>query len=299
MVCTPRRQPGYIELTVRLHRAAAWAVCLAAVVSVVAPTTTVYAQRALPGEVHYRHRLNDTAPGIIGQQMLHRGGPIRGYFQPVELRAPQGAKIAVADGGHFQHRQAAPLTAGLLIGQVYRFQVTEIPIQGGFEVFPTIEVVNRLYPPEGNKWRFPIPVELTQEELTFALEGRYVTRVIYLEDPERALPLPEQPGFQRYFEISGDQDPLQAADRLGRPMAILRMGSRTPPPEGPDSQFLFGCPPSIMAPRLVSPRPADGAPNAGTPEDVTPRAVEQYLPGPQALLRNPINVMVSSEAIGR
>lgn len=298
MVLTSNRQPACIPLTERLRRAAAWTVCLAVMVSVTAWTTAVQAQRSMRGEVHYRTRLNDTPPGIIGQQMLNRGGPMRGYFQPVEILAPGGAKIAVADGGSFQHRQAGPFTAGLLIGQVYRFRVTEIPIQEGFEVFPTIEVVNRLYPPEGNKWRFPIPIELTQEELTFALEGRFVTRVIYLEDPERALPLPEQPGFQRYFEVSRDQDPLQAADVLGRPMAILRMGSRMPPPEGPDSRFLFGCPPLIMGPQSVSPTPAHGAPN-GMPEEVTPRTLEQSLPDPQARLRYPTNVMVSSEAIGR
>ena len=37
--------------------------------------------------------------------------------------------------------------AGMLIGQVYRLRVTNIPHQPGVEVFPTIQVIDRLYPP--------------------------------------------------------------------------------------------------------------------------------------------------------
>jgi hypothetical protein len=76
--------------------------------------------------------------------------------------------------------------------------------------------------------RFPIPIELTLEELDLAASGRYITRVIYLEDPRTALPVAEDPQQQRYYEIDSSLDPLHVADRIGRPMAILRMGSRVP-----------------------------------------------------------------------
>jgi hypothetical protein len=183
----------------------------------------------------------------------------------------------------------------MLIGQVYRLRVTQVQAYEGLEVYPTIEVINRLYPPEGKRWRFPIPVELTRKELIFALNGKFVTRVIYLEDPERALPLRELPGgFQRYFEVARDEDPLQVADLLGRPMAILRMGSRTPNASGPDARFLFGCPPLVPAPQLVSPTPAEG-----NVEEITPRTIEESLPGPQARISNLRAVMVSGEAARR
>jgi hypothetical protein len=133
----------------------------------------------------------------------------------------------------------------MLIGEVYRLRVTNLPLAAGLEVFPTIEVVDRLYPPVGQEGRFPVPIELTQEELELALDGKFVTRVIYLEDPAAALPVAEDPVQQTYFEAASGDNPLEVADRLGRPMAILRLGGRLPEAEGPDATFLFGSPPWV------------------------------------------------------
>ncbi len=131
----------------------------------------------------------------------------------------------------------------MLIGSVYRLRVTNIPLQEGLEVYPTIEVIDRIYPPVGMEFKFPIPIELTQEELEMALDGKFVTRVIYLEEPEAALPVAEKPNEQSNFEAGEGENPLEVADNLGRPMAILRMGARVPDATGPDEKFLFGSPP--------------------------------------------------------
>ncbi len=52
------------------------------------------------------HWLNAGAmpPGAIGSLRLERGGPLSGYFQPVRIRAPQGARIALAMEGGFSRR---------------------------------------------------------------------------------------------------------------------------------------------------------------------------------------------------
>lgn len=191
--------------------------------------------------VHFNHA-GILAPGAIGSQQLERGGPLPGYFQPVEVRAPQGAVISTAESGAFADPQPAPLTAGLLIGAVYRLRVTNIPNQQGLEVFPTIEVIDRIYPPVGLEFKFPIPIELTQEELEMAIDGKFVTRVIYLEEPGTAEPVAQEPGDQPYFEIGEGDNPLDVADGLGRPVAILRMGARVPDEGGPDATFLYGSP---------------------------------------------------------
>jgi hypothetical protein len=67
--------------------------------------------------------------------------------------------------------------------------------------------------------------------------------VIYLEDVQTAPPIRDEPGQQRYFEIAQHQDAMMAADRLGRPMAILRMGSRVPLADEDQSRFLYQQPP--------------------------------------------------------
>lgn len=197
------------------------------------------------GPMHYFHS-TDLPPGAIGSGQALRGGPVPGYFQPVEVRAPQGTRISPAVNGEFAEGRSENLLAGMLVGGVYRLKVSQIPGHETDEVFPTIEVVSRLHPPPGQALRFPIPIEITQEELEMAISGRFVVRVIYLEDPYRALPVKQAPGdAQRYFEAAPQQDALRLADELGRPMAILRMGSRVPDPQRETTNlgFHYGYPP--------------------------------------------------------
>ena len=76
--------------------------------------------------------------------------------------------------------------------------------------------------------RFPVPIELTAEELRMADEGMFVTRVIYVENPNDALPVRDQPDEQQWVEAPHGADPLVVADEMGRPIAILRIGGRVP-----------------------------------------------------------------------
>ena len=214
-----------------------------------------------PG-VHYMHR-GVMPPGAIGKRQLQRGGPLPGFFQPAEIKAPPGALVSLAFSGQFGEPQSAGVRVGLLIGQVYRLRVMKIPRHPGREVFPTVELIDRLYAPQGQQRRFAIPIELTQADLELALAGKFVTRVIYLEDPRNALPVRDDPGAQNWFEAGPGKDPLAIADVLGRPVAILRLGARLPEAEGSDPSFLFGCPPYEQYPaRNVRPagRPAPEKP---------------------------------------
>lgn len=195
--------------------------------------------------VHYQHRA-DQPPGFVGGQQLLRGGPREGYFQPVEITAPDGALLSAPIAGGFGQPKDNSLLLGMQIGHVYRVKVGNVKFHEGQEVYPTVEVVDRLYPPPGQATRFPIPIELTQEELELALEGNYVTRVIYVEDPKTALPAAQVGKKQSYFEVGQKEDPLQIADQLGRPVAILRMGSRIPDVAGAEGPFLYHSPPVLQ-----------------------------------------------------
>jgi hypothetical protein len=189
-------------------------------------------------------------PGAIGAAQLQRGGPLPGYFQPMEIRAPQGTHVSFAVENQFTQPQPAPAKAAMLIGPVYRLRITGIPHREGDEVYPTIEVINRLYPPCGEELRFPIPIEFTQDDLEAAIAGKFVTRVIYLENPRAAYARVEDPNTQYTLEATPKQDPLVVADRLGRPMAIVRIGGRVPEDgANPDEEFLYHSPPLL---RFVS-----------------------------------------------
>jgi hypothetical protein len=227
-------------------------------------------------DVHYLHQ-GAMPPGAIGSRQLERGGPLPGFYQPVEIKVPQGALISMAVDHQFEDEKPAPRKVGLLIGAVYRIRVTNIRMAEGVEVFPTIEIVDRLYAPAGQKQRFAIPVDITEEDLRLAAEGKFVTRVIYLEDPLHALPAREDPKAQNWFEVRPGQDPLAVADGLGRAVAILRMGARIPTQgEMQDEGFFIGSPPfeayprdKSEPPRVIPQRPQ--TPKAEKPPENAPK----------------------------
>ena len=240
---------------------------------------------AQDGGVHYLHH-GIMPPGAIGHQQLQRLGPLSGFFQPVEIKAPPGALVSLAAADQFGQAEAVPVRVGMQVGSVYRLRVTNLPLAEGLEVFPTIEIVNRLYPPPGQERRFPIPVELTQEDLNLALEGKFVTRVIYLEDPATAMPLRGDVAGQTWFELGPGRDPLAVADVLGRPVAIVRMGAKLPG-DGlcPDPHFFYGSPPFVHYPPPPQFKPAAKTlpkeqlpPAPDRPHDLPPPMPKEALP---------------------
>lgn len=203
-----------------------------------------------PG-VHYLHQ-GIMPPGAIGSRQLQRGGPLPGYFQPIEIKTPPGTMVSLVVEDNFDRARPGPRKAGMLIGAVYRMRVTNIRLAEGAEVFPTVEVIDRLYPPAGQEARFAIPIDITEADLKLALAGKFVTRVVYLEDPRRAIPGRYTAQQNNWFEAAPGQDPLAVADGLGRPVAILRLGARLPD-QGNDPIFFYGSPPFVDYPQQAAP----------------------------------------------
>jgi hypothetical protein len=210
------------------------------------------------GEVHYFHDAN-LPPGVVAQgQVLRDGLMLAGHVQPIEIVLPEGVEVSLNVGGQFDEPRPGPVRAGMLIGPVYALKVTQIPFRPGEEIFPTVEVVNRIFPPPGQEQQFAIPVHITSEDLELAASGRFVTRVIYLEDAATALPFRDDPRHQRYFDAPPGGDPLRLADEVGKPMAILRLGSRVPLLGESSSR---ATPPVLLYPQTpeAEPTPADAS----------------------------------------
>ncbi|MEM8910192.1 MAG: hypothetical protein AAGC97_00385 [Planctomycetota bacterium] len=189
-------------------------------------------------------------PGAIAatRQMMampqHPGiMPAGPYFQPVRFEGPDGLQFSLAQMGQFGEPQSE-LMAGLMVGQVYRFKITGLPSAEGAELFPTIEMVDRTYPPPGLATSYPIQVAIDEIDIASALDGQMVTRVIYLEDPQTAVPLRQPASGPVPIDVGESEDPLHMADRLGRVVAIVRIGSLAPPrARSLMPTFLFGSPP--------------------------------------------------------
>ncbi len=189
-------------------------------------------------------------PGAVGAASLARMGTAVRYFQPVAISGPGRTEVAIARDGDFLPPLPSPVKIGMLVGTVYRVRVTNIPNRPGEELYPTIEVIDRLCAPPGREHRFPVPIVLEQEDLLQALEGALVTRVVYLEDSRNAEATAQLPGEQRVVDVDAQANALQVADQLGRPVAIVRIGSRVPSSHGNLSAFLYGCPPWIPMPPI-------------------------------------------------
>ncbi|MDR3199172.1 MAG: hypothetical protein LBU34_14995 [Planctomycetaceae bacterium] len=173
----------------------------------------------------------------------YQGSAVPCYFQPVKINAPEGCRIAFPVNDHFVQRQTTPYAVGLIVGNDYRLRITDIPFQPGREVFPTVKIIARTYPPQGLELEFPIRIDITQEDIELALDGKFITRVIYLENPQTAMPIRGDSGTQISTDIAGGFNPVAVAATMGQPVAIVRIGGRIPNTLGAtDPAFFYGSP---------------------------------------------------------
>jgi hypothetical protein len=178
-------------------------------------------------------------PGTAAQWAANSGRGNLEYFQPVRVSLPTRGLVTFYEGSpHRSYDVKAPAQASLVVGQMYRMRISAMPEFPGVEFFPSIELIDRLHPPTCQVEDFPIEFELTEEEFEWAANGRLVTKVVYLEQPER-VPVTLLNEKQRITTIEPSQNAIAEADMLGRPVAIIRLGGRTPDPHQPDPNF-FG-----------------------------------------------------------
>jgi uncharacterized repeat protein (TIGR01451 family) len=141
----------------------------------------------------------------------------------VEVLAPAPIPVPIGDGGGIS-------TVGLRRGVGYRLRVGGIVERPMAELFPVIEVVGHLHRPEGiDPGKYPIRVVFSQDDMDDAVDrGRLVTKVIYLEDPDQAIPFKAAKDEVPVLTLNPTEPPLRVASALGRPVAIVRIGGRRP-----------------------------------------------------------------------
>lgn len=109
---------------------------------------------------------------------------------------------------------------------IYRLRLSNIPGREGVELFPTLEVAPVTPRTDAFLAHSPIPVQFTQEDFDQVLSGNFVTKVIYLPDPEfQEVALA---GVETLVSTRLDPgvDPIAEADRRGSILAIVRMGNK-------------------------------------------------------------------------
>ncbi len=200
-------------------------------------STPVWAQGTNTGYGRYVPLDQHAPPGVAGLIALQAGRATPDHFQPVRVKLPTTGTVTFFDGTPERPVElAAPAQAGLLVGRMYRLRVAGLPEFPNGEFYPSIELIDRLHPPPGQAERFPVEIELLAEEFQGADNGRMITKVVYLEQPDR-VQKQHLNGETRVIDLAPAQNALAEADMLGRPIAIVRIGGRTPDRNAPDWQF--------------------------------------------------------------
>jgi len=120
-----------------------------------------------------------------------------------------------------------PARKDFLEGGIYRLKLTSIPGgREGVELYPTLEVGPITPRTAAYLAHNAIPVQFTEEDFDQVLSGNFVTKVIYLPDPEfQEMALA---GVETLVSTRLDPgvDPIVEADRRGSIMSVLRIGNK-------------------------------------------------------------------------
>ncbi len=111
-------------------------------------------------------------------------------------------------------------------GAIYRLRLSNIPGHEVITLYPTLEVAPVTPRTDAYLAHAPIPVQFTEEDFDQVISGNFVTKVIYLPDPEfQELALA---GVETLVSTRLDPgcDPIAEADRRGSILAIVRIGNK-------------------------------------------------------------------------
>jgi hypothetical protein len=188
---------------------------------------------------------------------------------------------------------------------IYRMKLTNIEGREGVELYPTLEIAPTTPRSEAFLAHNAIPVQFTPEDFDQVLAGNFVTKVIYLPDPEfQELALA---GVETLVSTRLDPgvDPIVEADRRGSILAVIRLGNKDIELAGGEEGIGYGggmmdggyCPPGMMGamgpmggglpPNYVAgvTAPQYGMPYTGTPIGL-PGPPHIPLGGPAGLQRH-------------
>lgn len=164
-------------------------------------------------------------------------GPVTSEVQ-VLFGRPQSMQVSwdSSGSGHFDSMpMVTPARKNFMQGGIYRLKLTQIPGHEGVELYPTLEIGPGTVRTAAFLSHNAIPVQFTSEDLDQVSTGNFVTKVLYLPDPEfQELALA---GVETLVSTRLDPglDPIVEADRRGTILAVVRIGNKdleTPGLEG-------------------------------------------------------------------
>jgi hypothetical protein len=223
-----------------------WLGCLVATLCLAASGCVIHKQHNLPPA----QQLLEPGPGVggPGPGVMSVSGPAiaaaagacgpgygggggAGPKVQVLFARPEGMNVRydVSCSGAFDSEPlVVPARQNFVENGIYRLKLTNIPgpAREGVELYPTIEIGPTTPRTAAFLAHNAIPVQFTEEDFAQVLTGNFVTKVIYLPDPEfQELALA---GVDTIVSTRLDPgvDPIVEADRRGSILGVIRLGNK-------------------------------------------------------------------------
>jgi hypothetical protein len=142
---------------------------------------------------------------------------------------PDGMQIhydIVGDGSFGSEALYVPGRLEFPQGGIYRLKLTNITGLEGVELYPTLEVAAGNIRTAAFLAHCPIPVQFSNDDFQYVIGGNFVTKVIYLPDPEFQADALAGVGVMSSNRLEPGLDPIVEADRRGAILAIIRIGNK-------------------------------------------------------------------------
>jgi uncharacterized repeat protein (TIGR01451 family) len=159
----------------------------------------------------------------------------------MKLIAPEGVRITALPGSPLARPFSNAALFGLRPGYVVRFELANAGTRRDATLFAEIEVRGSLMLRPGMVMMDHYAcANWSMRDLDRAAGGAVITKVIYLEDPLKAVPLATT--LDAPHEIPEDNEEIAIKEAIdhGRLVAIARLGNRTPPLEQLQAQAVPG-----------------------------------------------------------
>lgn len=168
-------------------------------------------------------------PGVLPPSLPPAMIPVSMPTVQLLFARPEGMTVRWDVSGHNQFDSSPLVVPGrqnFPQNGIYRLKITNIAGREGVELYPTVEIAPTTPRSEAFLAHNAIPVQFTEEDLDQVLAGNFVTKVIYLPDPEfQELALA---GVETLVSTRLDPgvDPIVEADRRGAILAVIRVGNK-------------------------------------------------------------------------
>lgn len=178
-------------------------------------------------------------PGVIPPMQPPGMAPIAAPTVQVWFTDPDSCQVNwdVNEVGQYDSEpHIVPFKQSFAQGGVYRLKLTNIEGFEGKTLYPSLEVGPITPRTSAFVAHSAIPIQFTNEDFTQVTTGNFVTKVIYIPDPEfQELAIA---GIDTLVSTRLDPgvDPIVEADRRGSILAIVRMGNKDLEGAGGDTQ---------------------------------------------------------------